>query len=485
MPIFPPGRSQSPMLPVERQGVGMRMFTTIERMLKGWVWGCRMCGNCILQETMFICPMTCPKGLRNGLCGEASSEHCVVDENRECTWYLIYKRAEKLGQLDKLLENNAPVDGDRAGHESWLHFADYWRNSPDKPKLIDFIANRERFNEGAEKVFLSYRQPDWWQGDAEYHAPGYTESMSRLEANLRSQPLITTADVVPPEESDPEILAAKGELLRDLVVSANYSDNGFSTSRMSSLACSKLSLDAGLEPVLQIQGRDYTRMAVQSIALGASALGIRNVLCPGGDFHNFGPAPKSMPDQFDLDALQILWVLRRMRDEGIFIDGREMEKPPVFFLGATGSPFSAPHKYDAFRVEKKINAGAQFLQTQMIFDTDIFTGWLEALDKRGLVERVFIMGTVLFLDDAEMARSMAGDPGIVIPETYLERMDAAATKDAAGSKEHQLEAGLEIALEVIEKVRNIPGVNGVHLLTEGNEAIVPRAIEAAGLPTPL
>ena len=414
MPIFPPGRAQAPFLPIERQHVGIRLFTSIERIIKGWVWGCRMCGNCILQDTMFICPMTCPKGLRNGLCGEASSERCVVDANRTCTWYLIYKRAEQKGELEKLLETNAPVDGDRAGSESWLHFLRFWQQSGERPSLKDVVINRERFRQQAGRVFFSYRQPDWWQGDSEYHAAGYEGPVSLLEANLRVQNQVTTVDIGPPESCSPDSIREKGLLLRDLLVSANYSDNAFSTSRMSSMACSKISLEAGLEPVLQIQARDRTRVEVQSIALGASALGIRNILCLGGDFHNFGPIPKSMPDQFDLDALQILWILRRMRDEGKFLDGRQMHNRPQFFLGAAGSPFSAPHKYDAIRVEKKINAGAQFLQTQMVFDVPMFMDWLEALDQRNLL-RTPVMASVLFLDDAEMARAMAGIQGLESP----------------------------------------------------------------------
>jgi methylenetetrahydrofolate reductase (NADPH) len=485
MPIIPPGRAQAPFLPVERQQPVLRLFTEIEKAIKGWLFGCRMCGNCILQETMFICPMTCPKGLRNGLCGEASSSHCVVDENRKCTWYLVYERAEQLGRLEKLLEINAPVDGDRAGHESWLNFVQYWRKNEDRPNLTDWVANRERFSLQSERVLFSYRQPDWWRGDSDYHAPAYEEPVSRLEANLRVQSMITTVDIVPPESCDAKTITDKGSQLKNLVVSANFSDNAFSTSRMSSMACSKISLEAGLEPVLQIQGRDRTRVAIQSIALGASALGIRNILCLGGDFHNFGPVPKSIPDPFDLDAIQILWVLRRMRDEGIFLDGREMENRPEYFLGAAGSPFSAPHKYDAIRVEKKINAGAQFLQTQMIFDVPMFSEWLEALDKRGLLSKAPILANVLFMDDAEMARMMAGDPGIVIPEHFLKRMDVAAQKDNGGGKEHQLQAGIEIALEVIESVKKLTGVRGIHLLTEGNESILPRVLQNARLESPV
>jgi hypothetical protein len=120
MPLFSPRRYQPPFNPVHRESWPMRMFTAFERTVKGWLFGCRMCGNCILQETAFVCPMTCPKGLRNGLCGGATPDRCEVDPSRPCTWYVIYERAERMGRLDKLLEINAPSDGSRAGHETWL-----------------------------------------------------------------------------------------------------------------------------------------------------------------------------------------------------------------------------------------------------------------------------------------------------------------------------------------------------------------------------
>ena len=172
MPLFSPRRYQPPFSPVSRENetIPLRLFTAFERTTKGWLFGCRMCGNCILQETAFICPMTCPKGLRNGLCGGATPERCEVDPTRPCTWYKIYERAEKMGRMDKLLEINAPIDGSNAGKETWLEVIQKWRDNKDL-RLIDFISDREKFNEEKEKVFYEIRQPDWWQGDAKYHPP--------------------------------------------------------------------------------------------------------------------------------------------------------------------------------------------------------------------------------------------------------------------------------------------------------------------------
>jgi len=136
MPIFSPPRYQPPFAPVQRESIPMRVFTAVERAIKGPLFGCRMCGNCILQETAFVCPMTCPKGLRNGLCGGASPEHCEVDPSRPCTWYVIYERAERMGRLDKLLEINAPIDGARAGRETWLQMLEFWRQKMDRAYWI-------------------------------------------------------------------------------------------------------------------------------------------------------------------------------------------------------------------------------------------------------------------------------------------------------------------------------------------------------------
>jgi methylenetetrahydrofolate reductase (NADPH) len=248
---------------------------------------------------------------------------------------------------------------------------------------------------------------------------------------------------------------------------------------MSSVASSRICLEAGLEPVMQLQARDRTRVVLESDAMGAAGLGIRNILCLSGDHHRFGPTPMAKPDQFDMDAVQVLWMLRRMRDEGIYLDGRNIKRRPEFFLGAAGSPYGAQPKYEAIRAQKKINAGAQFIQTQPIFDYDRFTVWLEALDKRDLLDKVYILPGLIPLKSARAAHFMADDvPGVVVPETILERMDH------AGDAESQQEMGIEIALEIIEKLKATPGISGMHVMAVHWESIVPRLMEEAALPRP-
>jgi methylenetetrahydrofolate reductase (NADPH) len=482
MSIFSPRRYQPPFYPVSRdqESWPMQAFTTFEMAIKAALFGCRMCGNCILQETAFICPMTCPKGLRNGLCGGATPEACEVDPSRPCTWYKIYERAEKMGRLDKLLEINAPLDGSRVGHETWLDTLKLWRERKKGPNPLDVIKDREKFNEEWESFFYDLRQPDWWQGDSEYHPPAYEEPISLLEANLRTGTFVTTAEIAPPLTASTDIIRKKADLLKGYVTAANFTDNASASARMSSVASSKFCLDLGLEPVMQLQARDRSRVVIESDAMGASGLGIRNILCLSGDHQRFGPSPMVKPDQFDMDAIQVLWMLRRMRDEAIYLDGRKIKYPPKFFLGAAGSPFGAPPKYEAIRAEKKVNAGAQFIQTQPIYDYDGFTDWLEALDKRNLLDKVYIMAGLIPLKSARAAHFMADDvPGVVIPPETVKRMDN------AGDKEGQAEEGVTIALEIIEKLKNTPGLNGMHIMAVHWEEIVPRLVEESGLPRPV
>ncbi len=477
MPLFSPRRYQAPFYPVCRDAAPMRAFTAFERSVKGALFGCRMCGNCILQETAFVCPMTCAMGLRNGLCGGASADHCCVDETKPCTWFMIYERAERLGRTDKLLEINAPIDGNRVGHETWIDMFQKWYNWDNSPRPIELITDRTKFKQDWDNFFYHLRQPDWWQGDAEYHPPAYTEPISGLEAALRTGEFTVTGEIAPPLTASTKILDRKVACLKGYVAAANFTDNASASPRMNSMASSKICLDLGLEPVMQLQGRDRSRVAIEADAMGAAGLGIRNILCLSGDHHRFGPSPMTKPDQSDLDAVQILWVLRRMRDEGRYLDGRTMKQRPEWFLGAAASPCGAPPKYEAIRAEKKINAGAQFIQTQPIFDYSRFNEWLEALDKRNLLGKVYILPGIIPLKSAKAAHFMADDvPGVVVPPEIIARMDAAGDDPAA-----QQETGVEIALEMIEYLKATPGIAGMHVMAVHWEEIVPRLMEEAGL----
>lgn len=483
MPIFSPPRYQAPFRPSHREDipVSMRLFAGFEASVKGVLFGCRMCGNCILQETSFVCPMTCPKGLRNGLCGGATPEACEVDPTRPCTWYAIYSRAERLGRMDKLLEINAPIDGDRAGRETWIDLVRVYRDRDKGPKLFDFFVNKEKFDQEWKDFFYDVRQPDWWKGDAEYHPPAYEEPISLLETNLKTGEFVVTGEIAPPLGASGAVINKKVNWLKGYVAAANFTDNASASARMNSMASSKICLDAGMEPIMQLQARDRSRVILEADAMGAAGLGIKNILCLSGDHHHFGPSPQAIPNQFDMDAIQLLWMLRIMRDEGRYLDGRKIKQRPEWFLGAASSPFGTLPKYEALRVHKKVNAGAQFIQTQPVFDLDRFSEWMEALDDRNLLDKVYILAGIIPLKSARAAHFMADEvPGVSIPKAIIDRMDA-----VAGDKEGQQEVGVEIALEIIEKIRQVSGVNGIHVMAVHWEQIIPRLVEEANLPRPL
>jgi methylenetetrahydrofolate reductase (NADPH) len=320
------------------------------------------------------------------------------------------------------------------------------------------------------------RQPEWWQGDSAYHAPAYSEPASLLEKRLKAGEFVVAAEIQPPQTVSTNKLGQNIDLIWPCVSAINFTDGASATPRMSSWACSTIAVQRGAEPVVQIAARDTTRVALQSEAIGAAALGIRNVLCITGDSNVIGPSPRGRMDGVDLDSIQMLWVLRRMRDEGRYLDGREIKFPPKYFLGAAASPFASRPEFQAIREHKKVNAGAQFFQTNVVFDADRFDIWLNELAKRNILDKVYILVGITPLKSLKMARYMADEvPGVFVPEGVLKRMQAA---DAAGNA---AEEGFQIALELVEKVRAKQGIHGIHIMAVGWEDVVPRIVKEAGL----
>ncbi|GMV35303.1 MAG: hypothetical protein DCC59_02370 [Chloroflexi bacterium] len=477
MPGFTPGkRYQPPFMPFKRQPFKKRALATIELAVKGPLFGCRMCGNCLLQETALICPMECPKGLRNGPCGGSTPERCYVDESRPCIWYKIYERSFQLGREARLLEVLPPMDWEKAGTDSWGGIFDRVKRLGIR-NLFSHLTSGEpgSVSQTLDSIFRPVRQPDWWQGDAKYHAPAYAEPVSELERRLKAGEFVFAAEIAPPLSINTDKLRRNIAALKEHAAALNFTDNASSVPRMSSLACSAISLELGAEPVMQISARDKTRVGLQSEVIGASALGIRNMLCLTGDSMALAPGPKGRMDIVDIDSVQMLWMLRRMRDEGRYLDGREIKTPPKYFLGAAASPFASNMKFQALREQKKVNAGAQFFQTNAVFDADALDEWLNELVKRDVLDKVYILIGISPLKSYRVARYMNDKvPGIFIPAAVMKRMELAEEK---GNAE---EEGVQIALELIEKTRGKQGVNGIHLMAVGWEEVVPRIIEEAG-----
>ncbi len=283
-----------------------------------------------------------------------------------------------------------------------------------------------------------------------------------------------TSECGPPRGSDPEVIRKKGELLKGYVDAVNVTDNQTSVVRTSSLAtCIHLKL-MGLEPVLQMVTRDRNRIALQSDILGAASFDIHNILCLSGDHQSFGDNPQGQ-NVHDLDSMQLVQTVRKMRDEGKFLGGDEIKRPPKMFVGAAENPFADPFEIRVIRLGKKIEAGAEFIQTQCIYNIDKFEEWIRQARDRGLTEKVYIMAGVTPLKSVGMAKYMKNRvPGMDVPDHVVKRM-------ADTPKDKQAEEGIKICVETIQRLKECKGVSGFHIMAIEWEEKVPDIVKAAGL----
>ncbi|MCX6321740.1 MAG: methylenetetrahydrofolate reductase C-terminal domain-containing protein [Bacteroidia bacterium] len=474
--IKPARRWQPAFYPFKRVKFGRRFLAKTELCIKGPLFGCRMCGNCLLQETAFICPMECPKGMRNGPCGGITPEkNCYVDETRKCIWYTIYKRALKTGREETLLEVLPPLDWDKVGTETWGEVVGQIRKVG-TGKFIGGILSKDKIKKAEiwDSVFRTIRQPEWWQGDFDYHPAPSREPVSDLEQRLRKGEFVVATEVIPPISAKTDKLIRDIESVKPYVNAINFTDSASAIPKMSSIACCNVVLDLKAEPILQIASRDTTRTGLQSTVIGVNAMGIRNILCITGDNARIGPVPTSNMNIVDVDSVQMLWILRRMRDDGIYLDGRKMKDPPRLFLGAATSPFASDPVLQAIKDHKKVNAGAQFFQTNLIFEPDRLDLWLEQLDKRDILNKVYILIGLAPLKSYKIAQYLHTKvPGVSLPEKILKRMEKAG--------ESAPEEGVQIALEMIDSIKYKRGVNGIHIMTLGWESIVQRIVVESDL----
>jgi len=297
---------------------------------------------------------------------------------------------------------------------------------------------------------------------------------SKLERILAAGHLAVTSECGPPRGSEGQTITKKAEMIKNHVDAINVTDNQTSVTRLCSLAaCIRLKL-MGLEPVLQMVTRDRNRIALQSDILGAASFDIHNILCLSGDHQVFGDNPQAQ-NVFDLDSMQLIQTVRLMRDEGKFLGGDEIERPPRMFVGAAANPFADPFEIRVARLAKKVAAGAEFIQTQCIYNVERFKEWMKGVVDRGLHEKVYILAGVTPFKSAGMAKYMKNRvPGMDVPDELVKRMSGV-------SKEKQPEEGIKICVETIEQLKEVEGVRGFHIMAIEWEEKVPEIVESSGL----
>lgn len=302
-----------------------------------------------------------------------------------------------------------------------------------------------------------------------------TMEKSKLQKILEAGHFSVTAEIGPPMSANADFVRKNAREIQNIIDAANVTDNQTAIVRMSSIAASYLISQEEVEPIVQMTCRDRNRIAIQSDLLGAYALGLRNLLCLSGDHQTFGNHPESK-NVYDIDSIQLIRALKKMKEEKVFMNGKPTRVPAEFFLGATANPFADPEELQLIRLHKKIEAGAQFIQTQAIYDADRFAQWMEKVRSAGLHKKAYILAGILVnksLRSLEMTKKVAG---MHVPDELVERMRKASSYE---------EEGVSIALELIDKVKKIEGVSGIHIMAVGWESIVPAIVERAGfLPRP-
>ena len=423
-----------------------RPLALIERATKGFLFDCRMCGQCALSTTGMACPMNCPKRIRNGPCGGVRDDgSCETDPAMRCVWVEGWQGRQRMrGAVPPA--PNPELDHRLESTSSWLRVA---LGAP--------------------------------QARAPVHGPGAPAApvASDLQALLASGEFAVTAEIAPPDTADPAEVSRQLEAFRGSVDALNVTDASGANCHMSSLAMSALLLQAGCEPVMQITCRDRNRIAIQGDILGAAALGVRNLLCLTGDDVRNGDHPGA---RFvgDLDAVTLVAAARSMRDEGRFLSGRKILSPPQLFLGAADNPSAPPLQARIERLARKVAAGAQFVQTQYCFDLELMQRYMREVRAQDLHRRCHILVGVGPIASARAARWLrARVPGVMIPDRVIARLERALDPCAEGRR---------ICVEMIEGLRQIEGVAGVHIMAAKQEGAVAEIVAASAAPgqrTPL
>ncbi len=292
-----------------------------------------------------------------------------------------------------------------------------------------------------------------------------------LKEKIETGKFIVCGEMGPPKSCDGDVLREKSKYFKDIVDAVNITDNQTAVVRLSSIASAKILLDEGIEPIIQMTCRDRNRLAIQSDLLGAAALGIHNLLCLTGDYQKFGDQPEAK-GVFDLDSIQLVATAARM-NSGFLLSEQEMKKTPGFVIGAAANPFAEPLEMRIIRLYKKVQAGACFIQTQPVFDMNIFNKWMEKVVELELHEKCAILAGVMPVKSVKALYHMKKEvPGVKINDEYISRLEKALDPK---------EEGVKIAVEMIQTLRKIKGVRGIHIMPVMWESITPVIVKEAGL----
>ncbi len=289
-----------------------------------------------------------------------------------------------------------------------------------------------------------------------------------FKQKIESDQFVWCGEIGPPQSCDGDVIRKKAQYFQGYVDAVNITDNQTAIVRLSSIASAKILLDEGVEPIIQMTCRDRNRLAIQSDLLGAAALGIKNVLCLTGDYQTFGDHPEAK-GVFDLDSIQLVATVANMNN-GFLLSGAEMKKPTQFFIGAAANPFAQPFEMRLIRLYKKVEAGARFIQTQPVFDLELFERWMDQVVQMGLHEKAAILAGVLPVKSAKALLYMKDEvPGVKINPEFIDRMNQSSDPK---------EEGVKIAVEIIQSLKKVKGVAGIHLMPVMWESIIPTIIQA-------
>ncbi len=430
-----------------------RMISPVEATVKKPVFGCHMCGQCILHSTGMTCPMECPKNLRNGPCGGVGMDgSCEVDRSMTCVWYNAVTRSQKLPWPKEIYHQNPAVDWSLQGTASWVN-------------TISGRDHHHRTGPQWQKVkFLGFQKKPLRSG-------------SRFERLLNSGKFIVTCEVNPRDTADATELIAYARSLEGYVDAVHVSDNFLAQPHMSgTIAACMIEQQTNLETILHMTCRDRNRLQLQADLLGAYAMGVRNVLCLTGDHPSLGDHNEAK-GVFDLDSLHFISLVRKMRDQGVFDSGREIIVPPKVYIGGAVAITAPPLEFRPHRMAKKMAAGVDFLTSQLVFDMSLLESFMKRVHELGIIQNTRLLIGVGALPGPGTARAInKHTPGVVIPESIIKRMEGVPKKE-------RRQEGVKIVVEQIQQLQEIPGIAGVDIMDMKPDSWFPTTeiVELAGL----